>query len=118
MQRFKSLTLPALALAALTLSACNTTTVEGPIALSPYATQVFEDYQAEKRPKAMAVTTDGAYATYGYCRNIQCRNGFITDVISFCTVGRDEANATDAPCQLFAREDRIVWKGDVTLYSE
>ena len=86
----------------------------GPIALSPTAELLFQQYLDQQAPVVFAVSTDGRASSYTYCKDFDCEPGE-TAALELCNKNRLR-NGVTAPCKVFAQGSDIVWKGPVTRW--
>ena len=99
------------------LLACTQDTQQD-ITLSPSAAELYRLYSELPGDKAFAVTRDGRYSGFGYCRNLDCRGNYGSVALQSCLEARGRARlrkADQTDCVILAVGDRVVWEGAVTV---
>jgi len=78
----------------------------GPIELSARTKRRFQTYLEERDPEYFAVSPDGIYSSYSFCKNSPCLNpGLKALAVSGCV--RDSGGQD---CRIYAIKREIVWK--------
>lgn len=96
------------------LSACQWTG-EGAVELSPFAAAGYREYSEVVGDKAFALTEDGRSYGYAYCIDNRCTGNEQKAAMANCERGRKRQGLLDTTCKIFARNDVVLWNGDVSI---
>ncbi|MEM1399875.1 MAG: hypothetical protein AAGF58_08335 [Pseudomonadota bacterium] len=90
-------------------------TGQGPVTLSSFSAAGYSDYDDIIGDKAFALTTDGRWFGYAYCTDVRCSGNEENEAMRVCEQGAEEQGLPGGECRIFARDNTIVWDGQVNF---
>ena len=106
-----------LGVAALGIAACQSAG-DTPVQLSDFAASGYREYSDVVGEKAFAITEDGRSYGYAYCIDTRCTGNERSAALENCESGRKRQGMLNTSCKMFAVNNTIIWRGEVSIPNE